>query len=327
MILMEKKPVNICIYSRQFVQNVESILTSIEVVRNKIKEGFDEFNERFMPFLKNIKEGNLDHYMRRIRARETGVKIEDINLNEVERFVSTPNKDNYVKEMLKDMENTLALVKDVSFERMEEFLYRSNMIYIFTEFENYLFKCIKFILLKYPEILDEKSIKLKEIRLIQDNANLGLVKEIIAENTILDLFYKNYHEIFKYFKKPLGLELDFSKEIINKLNGYKEIRNLHTHGDGKINLLFQNRILNWNLSTEDLNLPSLKLGEKIIVDQKLISDFLNILFDIIIEIDVVMTKKFPELRFEMESLDHLFFMTYVKYLTEKWTNVLDEVKD
>ena len=321
---MEKEPVNICIYSRQFVQNVESILTSIEVVRNKTKEGFDEYNERFMPFLKCVKEGNLDYYMKRIKAREKGVEIENIDLNEVERFISTPRKDNYVKEMLKDMENTLNLVKDINFERMKEFLYRSNMIYIFTEFENYLFKCIKFILLKYPEILDEKSIKLKEIRLIQNNANLGLVKEIIAENTIHDLFYKNYYEIFKYLQKPLGLELDFSRKIINKLNGYKEIRNLLTHGDGKINLLFQNRIFNWNLSTEDLNLNSLKLGEKIIVNNFLISDFLDILFDIIIEIDVVMVKKFPELRFEMESLDHLFYMTYVKFLTEKWTNALNE---
>ena len=321
---MDKKSVNICIYSRQFVQNVESILNSTEIVLNKIKEGFDEHYEKFKPFLKCVEEGNLDYYMRKIKAREKGVEINNVDLNEIERFVSDPNKGNLVKEMLKDMENTLNLVKDINFERMKEFLYRSNIIYIFTEFENYLFKCIKFILLKYPEILDEKSIKLKEITLIQNDANLGLVKEIIAENTIHDLFYKNYYEIFKYLKNPLGLELDFSRKVINKLNGYKEIRNLLTHGEGKINLLFQNRIFNWNLSTEDLNLNSLKLGEKIIVDHFLISDFLDILFDIIIEIDIVMAKKFPELRFEMESLDHLFYMTYVKYLTEKWTNVLNE---
>ena len=89
-------------------------------------------------------------------------------------------------------------------------------------------------------------------------------------------------------------------------------------------MLFQNRIFNWNLNIDDLNLNSLKLGEKIIVDHFLISDFLDILFDIIIEIDVEMAKKFPELRFEMESLDHLFYMSYVKYLTEKWTNALNE---
>jgi len=321
---MDKKSVNICTYSRQFVQNVESILNSTEIVLNKIKEGFDDHYEKFKPFLKCVEEGNLDYYMRKIKAREKGVEINNVDLNEIERFVSDPNKGNLAKEMLKDMENTLNLIKDINFERMKEFLYRSNIIYIFTEFENYLFKCIKFILLKYPAILDEKSIKLKEITLIQNDANLGLVKEIIAENTIHDLFYKNYYEIFKYLNNPLRLELDFSRKVINKLNGYKEIRNLLTHGEGKINLLFQNRIFNWNLSTEDLNLNSLKLGEKIIVDHFLISDFLDILFDIIIEIDIVMVKKFPELRFEMESLDHLFYMTYVKYLTEKWTNVLNE---
>lgn len=78
------------------------------------------------------------------------------------------------------------------------------------------------------------------------------------------------------------------------------------------------------MSARDLHLNSLKLREKIKIDQFLISDFLDILFDIIIEIDILMVKKFPELRFEMESLDHLFFMSYVKYLIEKWTKILDE---
>lgn len=325
MILMEKKSVNVCIYSRQFVQNIESILTSTEIVMKKVKEGFDEFHDDFKSFLKCVKEGNLNYYMRSIKAREEGVEIDDVDLNEIMRLVSDPNKDNIAKEMLKDMENTLNLVKDINFERMKEFLNRSKMIYIFTEFENYLFKCIKFVLLKYPEILDEKSIKLKEIRLILNNGNLGLAKEIIAENTIRNLFYKNYYEIFKYLKDPLGLELDFSEKVINKLIGYKEIRNLLTHADGIINLLFQNRIFNRNLSVEDLNLNSLKLGEKIIIDHLLISDFLNILFDIMIKIDIIMVKKFPELRFEMESLDHLFFLTYIKYLIEKWTNIHNEV--
>jgi len=307
------------------VQNIESILTSTEIVMKKVKEGFDEFHDDFKSFLKCVKEGNLNYYMRSIKAREEGVEIDDVDLNEIMRLVSDPNKDNIAKEMLKDMENTLNLVKDINFERMKEFLNRSKMIYIFTEFENYLFKCIKFVLLKYPEILDEKSIKLKEIRLILNNGNLGLAKEIIAENTIRNLFYKNYYEIFKYLKDPLGLELDFSEKVINKLIGYKEIRNLLTHADGIINLLFQNRIFNRNLSVEDLNLNSLKLGEKIIIDHLLISDFLNILFDIMIKIDIIMVKKFPELRFEMESLDHLFFLTYIKYLIEKWTNIHNEV--
>ena len=40
-----------------------------------------------------------------------------------------------------------------------------------------------------------------------------------------------------------------------------------------------------------------------------------------------MVEKYPELRFEMESLDHLFFMSYVKYLTEKWTNILKEKEE
>jgi len=69
---------------------------------NKTKEGFDEHYEKFKPFLKCVKEGNLDYYMRKIKAREKGVEINNVDLNEIERFVSDPNKDNLAKEMLKD---------------------------------------------------------------------------------------------------------------------------------------------------------------------------------------------------------------------------------
>ena len=257
---MKKKSVNICIYSRQFVQNVESILESTEIVMNKIKEGFDEHHEKFKSFFISVREGNLEYYMRRIKARNEGIEIDDVELDEIERYVSDPLEDNITTEMLKDMENTLNLVKNINFERMQEFLHRSHLIYIFSEFENYLFKCIKYTLMKYPVILDDKSIKLKEIKTIQNGENISLVKEIIAENTASDLFYNNYHEIFKYFKKPLGLKLDFSHKTVNKLNGYKEIRNLVTHGDGIINLLFLNKISNWDLNPEDLNLNSLQTG-------------------------------------------------------------------
>ena len=323
-ILMEKKPVNICIYSRQFVQNIESILMNIEIVIKKMKEGFDEYHKKFKGFLKCLKNGNLEYYMKKSKARKKGIEINDIKLDEIERLISDPNKDSVTNELLKDIEKTLFLVKDINYENMKQFLLKSNLIHIFTEFENYLFNCMRFVLLKHPEILDDKAIKLKEIKLIKDVKNISLFNEIVAENTINNLFYENYYKIFKYFKKPLGLELNFGQSIINKLNGYKEIRNLLTHGDGTITLLFQKRIFNWNLNKEDICLNSLKLGDKIIINEILISDLLNVLFDVMIEIDILTTQKFPELRFEIESLDHLFFMTYIKYLIEKWTDFLNK---
>ncbi len=292
---------------------------------SKIKEGFDEYYAKYKPFLECIKEGNVEYYFKRIRAREKEIEINEVNLNEIEKLVSDPKKDKIASEMLKDMEKTLDLVGDMNFENMKEFLYKSNLIFIFTEFEKFLFNCIKFVLLKYPEILDDKSIKLKEINLIKNSGDIDLVNEIVAEKTIHNLFYKNYHEIFKYLKDPIGLDLKLDLNTINKLNGYKEIRNLITHGDGTINLIFQGKISNWRLNKEDLNLESLEKGDKILIDNLLLSDLIDLLFDIVIKVDILMTKKFPELRFEMESLDRLFLITYTKFLSGKWKGIKNNI--
>lgn len=322
---MSKKSVNICIYSWQFTRDIERNMMSISIVIDKIKEGFDEYYKKFKPFLECLKEGNLDYYFRRIKAREKGIDINKIKLDKIEKSISDPKKDKIAYQMLKDMEKTLDLVGDMNFKNMKEFLYKSNLIFIFTEFEKFLFKCIKFALLKYPKILDDKVIKLKEIKSIKSSGNIDLLNEIVAENTIHNLFYQNYHEIFKYLKKPVGLDLEFDQNIINKLNGYKEIRNLVIHGDGTINLLFQSKINNWNLREEDLNLKSLEKGDKILIEDLLLSDLIDLLFDIVIEIDILMVKKFPELRFEIDSLDHLFLQTYIESLREKWKDIKNNI--
>jgi hypothetical protein len=185
---------------------------------------------------------------------------------------------------------------------------------------------MKFILMKYPEIMDQKSIRLKEIRFIQGGKNLKIIEEIIAENTIQDIFYKNYIDIFNYLKDPLGLDLQFKQESIDKLNIFKEIRNFLVHGDRFINLLFLKRIRNWNFENYDIRLSNLKIGEKLILDQHLIFDLFSILNDFVIEIDRQMDNKFPELRFEIESTAQLFHQKYLENTISKWKNTLKKLE-
>ncbi len=327
--IMEEKHMkekHICIYTYQFLLNVQSILKNIEIVLVYSRKGFEKYEDTFNSFVKCIEEGNLDSYMKNIKARKEGIKASDLELSEIERLIADPDKGFHAKEMLRDMENLIEIFKDINYAKLKEFLFRSNIIYLFTEFENFLFKCMKFILLKYSEIMDQKSIRLKEIRLMHDSRNLKLIEEIIAENTIQDLLYKNYIDIFNYFKDPLGIELQFSQESIDKLNIFKEIRNFLTHGDGIINLLFLKRISNWNFDKYDLKLTNLKIGEKLIVGQQTIFNLFRLLNSFIIEIDRVMDKKFPELRFEIESAAHLFHQAYLDLIISKWKNVLEKLE-
>ena len=54
----------------------------------------------------------------------------------------------------------------------------------------------------------------------------------------------------------------------------------------------------------------------------MISNFYKFLFDIMIEIDVLMVKNFPELSFEVKSIKHLFLSSYLEFLKDKWTKIL-----
>jgi hypothetical protein len=100
---MKESSKHICIYSYQFLINVQSVLQNIEIVLVYSKSGFEKYEENFMKFQKCIEEDNLDYYMKTIKARKEGLRVSDVKLNEIERKIADPEKDFNAKEMLKDM--------------------------------------------------------------------------------------------------------------------------------------------------------------------------------------------------------------------------------
>ncbi len=183
--------------------------------------------------------------------------------------------------------------KNLNLETLLEFENVNFLNYIFTEFENYLFKSFKFVLMKRPEIIKRKSIKLDELKIINKNLNIELINEIIIENTLHDLFYNNYEDVFKYANDPIGLDIKIEERDTSILNGFKQIRNVYIHGDGKINLLFIKKIQAYKITFEDLKLPDLSIGEKIIVDMELIKKLENFIFKIAGIIDDSLKSKYP----------------------------------
>ena len=294
------------------LQDLESYYEKIkppkEIADNfeQMLEESNEINREFLKRMNEISQSDIssdefkDFSRLFIRAKKVSEKIGYIKqaLHEAEYFKSEIDKfkelyydlmDDYLKDMVDHH------FKNLNFENLLEFENVNFLNYIFTEFENYLFKSFKFVLMKRPEIINKKSIELSELKMIHRNLNIELINEIIVENTLHDLFYKNYEEVFKKANDPIGLDIKIEEKDISILNGFKQIRNLYIHGDGNINSLFIKKIQRYKITFEDLTLPDLSIGEEIKVDMKLIKKLEKLTFKIVRIIDDSLKSKYPDL--------------------------------
>lgn len=79
------------------------------------------------------------------------------------------------------------------------------------------------------------------------------------------------------------------------LDFFKQIRNLYSHGDGKVNRIFINKIRKIPFETEGY-----KLGKKIVLTDEDISDFNFILITALGRFDNAFVKSYPEIIAERE---------------------------
>ncbi len=151
------------------------------------------------------------------------------------------------------------------------------IIFLYSEFEQYLFRCIKFILLNQPEILA------KEFPEIEDKPEY--FQEERAEKLIHKLSYKKYSEIFNYTKQILKIDHNLNKDDFEKLHEFKQIRNLFAHGDGTITKIFLKRVKESNF----------KLGDKIKIVDKMTQEIYQIVFKATETFDRALILKYPRL--------------------------------
>ena len=140
-------------------------------------------------------------------------------------------------ELIKNYYDTLTLEKFLELEK------RYQLINSFTQLDNYLFKCFKFVIIKKPDIIDDTKITLKDLKNANGNIeeiinqiaeekamskfDLDLFIDEIIEKKIHNKFYKDYTEIFLFAKNKLSINHVIPEGNINILNFFKQIRNLY----------------------------------------------------------------------------------------------------
>ncbi len=185
-----------------------------------------------------------------------------------------------------DLDAMLYQIPFISFlkvDNLSEFTNRASLLFLYSELEQYFFKCFKYILLKYPNIIEDKSITIQ--RLLKKDKNIDLVIEEKVEHILNKIFFEDFTGIFKYAKKVLNINHQISEEDCIKLNELRQIRNAYIHGDGTVSFLFLSKVKSLKL----------KLGEKIPINRKILREFFSKTSEILTKFDVALLSQFNEL--------------------------------
>ena len=286
-----KKLFKVSTFCRDFLSKTTVILRFCTLSREQLKDYFEK------PRI------NVPIYEKPERIYWVKNSKDFINLDEYDKMFHDEIVD-FTKE----------IYDKLNYEQYCEIENVNTLILLFSEFDNYFFKCFKYILTKRPSILNDQKITIKELiekqgdinLIIEDIAeknalrkfNLDILLDDIIEKKIHNKFYKVYDEVFKYAKNTLTINHNLSDDLIKSLDFYKQIRNIYAHGDGTITRIFRNKI---KKISSNINLNNFQLGNKFIVKDHVLTDIDFILTSITAKFDKALLKKYPELLFKEDK--------------------------
>ncbi len=268
---------------------------------------------------RHLKERKLTDHFKMYESYKDFSSFVDYLLNP---FLNIPTSDlgedvNYLIKLRTEIKGEIKDRTDYHFKNFNinkfiEFENITLLFFMFSEFENYLFKCFKYIIIRNPEILFEKQISIENIiNKIKDlkfdskdeieneeykTLFLNSIIEDFTERIIHDKLYENYEEVFTYAQKVLGIKHDIESRALKLFNLFKQFRNLYSHGDGIISYIFLNKVKKIGYKTKYF-----KLGEKLIVDNELIDDVRGMIFFISSSFDKALIGSYPELNINIEK--------------------------
>jgi len=203
------------------------------------------------------------------------------NIIENESIDSDPEKIE-LTEMLFD------IVKNISEDFIRYEILKNRFLSTYAAFETYLFRSYKSLIIKFPNILSEKTIKVSELFDEEIKADTALIVERVVEKELQQLFYKDFKGIFDYAKKKFSIDYGISKNLMERLNRTRSFRNLFLHSSGIVNHIFMSKIGDYDG----------KIGETIEISENLVDELIEPLIECSSKIDRILIKKLPDLKRE-----------------------------
>ncbi len=157
-------------------------------------------------------------------------------------------------------------------DKFLEFQLRNLVQFYYTEFENYIYKCIREILISSPGKMSKKQISIGTF--IKYNYDAKQVIELKAERVVEDLLKESFNLIFKKIDDEYNIKHKVTNEELKKLNKFYQIRNIFTHRSGIIDKRFIDNFGEENYTEGDvLKLELTEIDEYCQLIENLLSKF------------------------------------------------------
>ncbi len=183
------------------------------------------------------------------------------------------------REALEEIEDQIPNTLD----RFLEFQARNLVQFYYSEFENYIYKCIRAILISSPGKMTKNQITIGII--IKYNYDVKRVIEFKAEKVVEKLLKKPFKAIFEEIDEEYDIKLIITEEELKELKRFKQIRNLFAHRSGKIDKTFINNFREEKLKEGDI--LKLKLSE--------IDKYALIITNLLFKFDQALSITYPKL--------------------------------
>lgn len=109
-------------------------------------------------------------------------------------------------------------------EKLNEYRHSNFVQFIYNEFENYIYNCIKAVLISSPGKMTDKKITIGD--LIKYDYDAERVIEFKVENVVEKLLRAPIKSVLEDIEKDYNIKHNLSKEELQNLNRFSEIRNL-----------------------------------------------------------------------------------------------------
>lgn len=208
-----------------------------------------------------------------------------ISINTFNKYIQTfvtPNLGAFISPTDLHLKQFMDLNKpNWSVSKFEKFNNSNLLQQYITIFEVYLQDIISFLFNKYPKTLNIQGVS------FEDFSNKISMEDLIAkeiDKKLHNLLYEPYKEVMDYLKNKFKIGVK-SYDMISKLSEIKLIRNIHIHGDGKVNSITLKKTSNKNY----------KLNDYIKITESTLNETLELIIPICSELDNQLIQKFPDI--------------------------------
>lgn len=256
-------------------------MTRISITRSiYLKEFFDNWSK--FVFFSDITEKGGQTFL------DDMVKIQENLKNKIKRIES--GQDSRIRGIdqsnIHILKNYYESSRNYTYDNFIDFQNRYFIIFLYSEMENYFFKCLRHIFTKFPNQQSQLDIKRRSLSYLEGKVEKKIIKW---------LNNKKYKDFFGSLSRKWNLNPNFSETIIRYLTIFREIRNLFAHHNGIIDQKYLENIqYPYSNFGDNYIIKNFRyqIDDKFIINKEIIADVNSLVVRIVSDFDKELIRKY-----------------------------------